>query len=368
MRDELLAYLLNDLDPEQCSRIEARLESDPIWQHELRRLRSYVDEARETSSSEAGPGESGADKSGAGKSGAGKSGVGEADALPVDLVSRTCSFVKQASAQGALSPAVLPASLTESQDAIAPASKRWSLIDLTIVASILLVLGTLALPALRESRDAARRAQCQANLRQLGTALVNYAERFNGELPRVEPHENVGIFIVRLVEGGMLTRERASELIVCPDSKLAEDVFAGTVKLDVPTREQLATAIGSKLKLRLKLMRERMSGDYAFGVGYRDQAGNYQYRRFVGSGNLPLLADAPSFDSVGFQSVNHKEGGQNVLSQDLSVRYVVNACQEDHLYLNAAGKHAAGNDRNDTVMLLSGFSPNGPFPKLGESK
>ncbi|MGI9427765.1 MAG: anti-sigma factor family protein, partial [Bythopirellula sp.] len=111
MRDDLLAYLLNDLDEEQRRRIEQRLEVDPIWQHELERLRAYVESAHQASDS-------------------------PDDSLPENLVNRTCSFVKQASSQGALSPAVLPASLTESQDLVAVKTNRWTLIDFAVVASI----------------------------------------------------------------------------------------------------------------------------------------------------------------------------------------------------------------------------------------
>ena len=333
MRDELLAYLLNDLDDEQRARVEERLAADPIWQHELERLRSYVDASQEQQDDESEP-------------------------LPADLVRRTCSFVKQASSQGELSPKVLPAKLSESQDASAPRKTRWTLLDLTVVASILAIMASLVMPAIRESRESARRMQCQAQLRTLGEALTRFAEQNQGQLPAIELNENAGMFAVKLLESGLVTQEELSEALVCPSGVLADKVFEGEVEMRVPTREELNRSNLADLQKFIA----RMGGSFAFRIGFHDQQGNYRQVEFTGSSNEPMMADKPSYEVAGFQSPHHGTCGQNVLFQDGSVRYVEICIQtgpDKHWFLNEKQKHAAGTQRFDIVMGRSEASPSG---------
>jgi prepilin-type N-terminal cleavage/methylation domain-containing protein/prepilin-type processing-associated H-X9-DG protein len=63
------------------------------------------------------------------------------------------------------------------------ALKGFTLIELLVVIAIIAILAAILFPVFAQAREAARKASCQSNLKQLGTAVQMYIQDYDGAYP-----------------------------------------------------------------------------------------------------------------------------------------------------------------------------------------
>ena len=262
---------------------------------------------------------------------------------PSGLVARTLASVESARRR----PREVPADWT--------ASRSLRPIDLVLAVSACLMLVTLAVPALLNTREHSRIMSCQWNLKEVGERLTSYAQtRPDRSYPPIRVSDELafaGAAAVFLRDAHLL--EPKSEFLICPGSQWTQDRWLG-----IPSRQELIEA-GPE---RLPEMQRQAGGSYGWYLGVVVDR-RYRPPRNRGRSSFALLSDAPPLQSPSLTSFNHGRQGYNVLCDDMHVEFMRverMATAPDNPLRNHLGQVAPGIGPNDSVVAPSEVPPR-PF-------
>ena len=87
-------------------------------------------------------------------------------------------------------------------------NKSFTLIELLLVISIIVLLAGLLLPALKKARDSAKSTMCKSNLKQTGLATITYTGDYDSWYPHTNPFS-------RVINGGYID----PKIFECPANR-----------------------------------------------------------------------------------------------------------------------------------------------------
>lgn len=105
-----------------------------------------------------------------------------------------------------------PSSSISTGSTARPHSRGFTLIELLVVIAIIAILAAILFPVFARARENARKSTCQSNLKQIGTAFLQYAQDYDERFP-VYNQSGVGAFVVAS------PYLKNTDVLVCPSSR-----------------------------------------------------------------------------------------------------------------------------------------------------
>jgi hypothetical protein len=314
MDHDLLAYLLQGLDPDEERAVEAHLEEDPAARKELQKWRRLLDPLNHVPPVEP----------------------------PATLYMNTLRAVagQMVQTRGPVFPA-----RDESGDG---GGRWWRRADVLVAAAAILVLALLLPPVLVYVRARQEIMACQQNLERLHRSYKQYWEQNNNVLPNLGDLEEPRIRFAGMHP--VLLREKKcwnDEInLVCP----------GVGKGDIRPLRDRSEAM-ELLSQGEPNWPAQVGGQYAYPLGFFQEDRLCALTRDLGD-ETPYLSDRSPIHAGKSNSPNHGGKGQNVLFMGGHVRWMTaRIVGDDDIFLNADGKLEASRSVKDIVLGGSEVRP-----------
>jgi hypothetical protein len=261
MRQQLLGYLLNAIEPDERAVVEQRLGEDESLRREFDLLRCCLDPLA-------------------------------CDPLhhevPLGLAQRCCEYVYSR-------VEVMPAALSAAETTVPGRHRRWSWLDLSVAGAIAAAIAILIVPAIYQSHVYSQITQCQKNLSDIGTAQASYVDRHGSYYPATGSGDQWAAArapVVQLIQDGYIDKRTA----VCPTAGAGAEP-------QIPSLEQLHSLQRDQL---LKLF-PHLNAVYPSSLPYRDGSKLVEQKDQHRPG-FAITSDPPGTE--GKNSPNHGQLGQ----------------------------------------------------------
>lgn len=367
MHEDLLGYLLGALEPAEMHRVSEWIKSDP----EAQRLLAEIERSLRPL----------------------EDGFRAVEPPSDDLLARTLAAIPEGTppnedespSDGMLNeafaaPSAMPGSparvtLADIDLSREPSgvTSRWNWMDSVGSLLSVAVLLALLLPTLAAGRFQSRKVACQNQLRELGTALMQYVYRdHQGRLPQIAqsgPQAFAGVYSIRLADAGLLPD---GGVRWCPSADMPIlNAKSSGVDSDVSTVSSASLSLDCLPKISelksldvndLQWVQRYAGGHYTYTLGVLGDQG-YASPRYEARTAFAVMSDAPigpadqSDASVRF---SHGDQGMNVLFEDGAVRFIRASAlgsMPDHPLLNHDGDSEAGVNIDDASLAPSWRPP-----------
>ena len=341
MHEDLLGYLLGALEPHEMRRVARLIQEDPAAREQLAQIERALRPLDETLEIDSDP-------------------------IPPDLVAKTMAGLPplpgpETSAERY--PDASFASLIPMRpDIEVSESDHWLWLDWIGGAAAAAVILGLLIPSIAAGRLEARKAACQSQLRQLGTAITQFVNRDGqNRLPAVAesgPEAFAGVYAVRLSDAGLLPE---ASVRWCPS--LATPTPSAVTLTSINTLESIEDLHRASAD-KLRQIQQYAGGHYAFSLGVVDPKHRLKPPRFQSRASFAVMSDAPP---AGFHDrddlrrlVGHGGDGINVLFEDGRVQFIARPAlneMPDHPLLNNRDRTEAGVNIDDASLAPSWVAP-----------
>ncbi|OGV49057.1 MAG: hypothetical protein A2017_02800 [Lentisphaerae bacterium GWF2_44_16] len=186
--------------------------------------------------------------------------------------------------------------------------RSFTLIELMVVVSIIVILISVLMPALSKAKGAAQKIQCANRIKQLGTQTLMYSDDFNGSVIAYGKVFNVPISAIKVYwhnyiqyyyfnDTKLYTLKNPSLNFICPADS-SPHLYQGTV-----------TSYGFNFYIMSGTNSDRVNMRYSELIHpsrtYMISDSNYDARLYIGSGGSILLRLAHNKSTSMFYTDGH---------------------------------------------------------------